>query len=168
MLAPPDSPAACSVNWRKLSRTIAISASSSARAALQSMIVIFRLRLPRHSFFQRNRNYRTTIAASKWVITAQTQQRQIRRSPNLGPARFEPVLHLVEGVHGGRQVIEITKTTNGYIATATPPHVNEIWKTQNAVSAKTIIAELKARGAHQSDIGDALYAADPRWLEGSN
>jgi hypothetical protein len=33
------------------------------------------------------------------------------------------------------------------------------------MSADQIVEELLSRGAHQTDIGDAFYAANPQWLD---
>jgi hypothetical protein len=52
-----------------------------------------------------------------------------------------------------------------YEAMATPPHVNSAWSTSEPISAKQLIDELKARGCHQQDIGDALYEQDSNWIE---
>jgi hypothetical protein len=65
-------------------------------------------------------------------------------------------------------MIEVTKVSGGFVAKATPPHVNESWQSEAPMSGKLLIAELRLRGAHQTDIGDALYRADPKWLENSN
>ena len=65
-------------------------------------------------------------------------------------------------------MIEITKVSGGYLAHATPPNIKGEWQTDGPMPAKDIIAMLLGRGAHQTDIGDALYAADPNWLGNSN
>jgi hypothetical protein len=44
------------------------------------------------------------------------------------------------------------------------PGVAESWVTTEPMSVDQIVEELLRRGARQSDIGDALYAADPDWL----
>ena len=63
------------------------------------------------------------------------------------------------------QVIEIVKTADGYIGAATPPSVKTEWRTIEPMTVKALIAELERLGAHQTDIGDAFYSADPNWLE---
>jgi hypothetical protein len=44
------------------------------------------------------------------------------------------------------------------------PAVNAEWSTPQPMSSNRLIDELLKRGAHQTDIGDAFYAADPNWL----
>ena len=44
------------------------------------------------------------------------------------------------------------------------PAVKEPWSTPEPMSVDQIISELPNRGAHQTDIGDAFYAADPDWM----
>jgi hypothetical protein len=61
-------------------------------------------------------------------------------------------------------MIEVMKADNGYIARATPPHVTSAWLTEKPLPANAIIAELQKRGAHQNDIRDAFYVADPDWM----
>jgi len=62
--------------------------------------------------------------------------------------------------------ITIRALPNGlYEGAATPPHVREAWSSTRPLTADQLIGELKARGSHQTDIGDAFYEADPGWLE---
>ena len=62
--------------------------------------------------------------------------------------------------------LAVKKTRDGlYEATATPPHVKASWSTTEPIVAKRLIEELKSRGCHQQDIGDALYEQDPKWVE---
>jgi len=44
------------------------------------------------------------------------------------------------------------------------PGVAASWATPEPMSVDQIVDELQKRGAHQTDIGDAFYAADPDWL----
>ncbi|MFY9852786.1 MAG: hypothetical protein WAK26_02785 [Terracidiphilus sp.] len=44
------------------------------------------------------------------------------------------------------------------------PAVNDEWSTPKPMGADQLIEELLKRGAHQTDIGDAFYSADPHWL----
>jgi hypothetical protein len=44
------------------------------------------------------------------------------------------------------------------------PDVNAEWSTPQPMSANQLVEELLNRGAHQRDIGDAFYLADPNWL----
>jgi hypothetical protein len=52
-----------------------------------------------------------------------------------------------------------------YTAQATPPHVRAAWSTTDPLPVRRLIEELRQRGAHQRDIGDALYEQDPNWVE---
>jgi hypothetical protein len=63
-------------------------------------------------------------------------------------------------------MLEITKVSEDlYLATATPPEVNEAWSTQKPISAHRLLKQLiDVRGGHSSDVGAALYAADPEWV----
>lgn len=65
-----------------------------------------------------------------------------------------------------KMTLSVKKTTQGlYEAIATPPHVNDSWSTDEPIPARRLIEELKARGCHQQDIGDALYEQDSKWIE---
>jgi len=44
------------------------------------------------------------------------------------------------------------------------PTVKAEWSTPEPMDCEHLIQELLNRGAHQTDIGDAFYAADPDWL----
>ena len=59
--------------------------------------------------------------------------------------------------------IEIEKAPDGYLARVTPPHGSE-WETVRPLGRDELIAALREQGCHQTDIGDAFYAADPEWL----
>ena len=45
------------------------------------------------------------------------------------------------------------------------PDVKAAWSTPAPMSADQLVEELLNRGAHQTDIGDAFYQADPGWLD---
>jgi hypothetical protein len=61
--------------------------------------------------------------------------------------------------------IEIEKLEGGYVARVTPPHgQGREWTSETPQPAEVLIADLQALGCHQTDIGDAFYAADPNWL----
>jgi hypothetical protein len=65
--------------------------------------------------------------------------------------------------------LNVRKVANElYEATATPPHVKSAWSTTEPISARHLIEELKSRGCHQQDIGDAMYEQDPNWVENLN
>jgi hypothetical protein len=61
-------------------------------------------------------------------------------------------------------LIAIEKVDGGYRAKATPPHVHHAWETEQPLSVNQITAKLSVLGAHQTDIGDAFYRADPNWI----
>jgi hypothetical protein len=44
------------------------------------------------------------------------------------------------------------------------PAVKSAWSTPEPMERNQLIEELRKRGAHQTDIGDAFYEADPDWL----
>ena len=64
--------------------------------------------------------------------------------------------------------IKITKVAHKlYTATLSVPDVPGVsapWSTEQPLNAEELINELMKRGAHQTDVGDAFYAADPDWL----
>lgn len=60
--------------------------------------------------------------------------------------------------------IEIRRVNDGYEARVTPPHGNgSAWETKGSLPIRELIAALEQLGCHQTDIGDALYDADPEW-----
>jgi hypothetical protein len=61
-------------------------------------------------------------------------------------------------------LIVIEKVSGGYHARATPPHSRSAWETSRPLSVREISAKLLELGAHQIDIGDAFYEADPSWI----
>jgi hypothetical protein len=61
-------------------------------------------------------------------------------------------------------MISVEKVAGGYLVSATPPHTKADYKSPTALSVREAIDELKKLGAHQTDIGDAFYAADPNWV----
>jgi hypothetical protein len=64
--------------------------------------------------------------------------------------------------------IKITRAGEGlYSAELTLPDMPAVkaeWSTPEPMGADQLIDELTRRGAHQTDIGDAFYAANPDWL----
>ena len=68
----------------------------------------------------------------------------------------------------GDMSIRVDKVSGDlYMATLTlpdVPNVKEAWSTIEPLDADQLWQELLARGAHQTDIGDAFYEADPNWL----
>ena len=58
----------------------------------------------------------------------------------------------------------ITRVGDLYEATITPPHGGgEPWATSQPMPRDSVIAALRDRGCHQTDVGDAFYEADPEW-----
>ena len=65
-----------------------------------------------------------------------------------------------------RMTISVTKIADDlYMAVATPPDVEEEWSTPEPFRGRQLTRELLERGAHQTDIGDAMYRQDPLWVE---
>ena len=61
-------------------------------------------------------------------------------------------------------MIYIEKIVGGYRVAATPPHTRVDYHSPEALSVAQVIEELTKRAAHQTDIGDAFYAANPDWI----
>ena len=64
-------------------------------------------------------------------------------------------------------MIKIEKVEGGYLARTTPPDGQEFWRNASPLSSSELIDELRSRGMHTTDITDALYEADPEWLQGT-
>ena len=61
--------------------------------------------------------------------------------------------------------ITISQLGDKYVAEVTPPHGGGVpWATEEPMGAQELVRALTARGCHQTDIGDAFYAADAAWL----
>ena len=61
--------------------------------------------------------------------------------------------------------ITISRLGDRYAAVVSPPHGGGIpWATDEPMGAQELVRELATRGCHQTDIGDAFYAADDAWL----
>jgi hypothetical protein len=61
--------------------------------------------------------------------------------------------------------ISITKVKDRLYTVRYLPRHSEPWSTPEPMPRHQIIEELLRRGAHQQDIGDAFYEADPNWLK---
>jgi hypothetical protein len=60
--------------------------------------------------------------------------------------------------------IEIRRVGDRYEASVRPPHGGgRSWDTPRPLVLDELIDRLLARGCHQTDIGDALFVADPEW-----
>lgn len=62
--------------------------------------------------------------------------------------------------------ILIARVGDLYEATVSPPHSDVAWRSTTPMTADALVNALLDRGCHQTDIGDAFYAADPNWLLG--
>jgi len=61
--------------------------------------------------------------------------------------------------------IEIIRGRTGYRASASPPHSkNGVWQSSGELTASEVVHILQELGCHQTDIGDALFKANPDWL----
>ncbi len=61
--------------------------------------------------------------------------------------------------------IKVNRVGDLYTATVTPPHGNgKLWSSPEPMTASKLIDVLRELGAHTTDITDALYEADPFWL----
>jgi hypothetical protein len=55
---------------------------------------------------------------------------------------------------------------DGYAAGMTPTNGGgEAWSSPHPMSRDDLVAALRQIGCHQTDIGDAFFAADSRWLD---
>ncbi len=60
--------------------------------------------------------------------------------------------------------IVIKRLGDLYEATVTPPHGDgQPWATPHSIPRDSVIAALRDRACHQTDIGDAFYEADAEW-----
>ena len=53
----------------------------------------------------------------------------------------------------------------GYMCTYVSSRTGEEWSTREPLSMNQLINELFKRGAHQTDIGDAIDEADREWFK---
>ena len=60
--------------------------------------------------------------------------------------------------------IKIKLESKGLYSAEATPDTDREWNTSKPLTVGELINELYAIGAHQTDIGDAFYAADPDWL----
>lgn len=62
--------------------------------------------------------------------------------------------------------IKVQRVGELYEAEATPPHVRlDRWQTPSPMTASALIDTLRELGCHTTDITDALYEADPEWVD---
>jgi hypothetical protein len=67
--------------------------------------------------------------------------------------------------YDGGVAIMVKRVGALYAADVTPPHDGgDPWESGAPMCVDDLVAELLSRGCHQTDIGDAFYAADPEWL----
>lgn len=63
-------------------------------------------------------------------------------------------------------LLRILRVDSGYLATVTPSHGDNVyWELTSPVGQGVPVDALIELGFHQQDIGDALYEADPDWLD---
>lgn len=61
--------------------------------------------------------------------------------------------------------VVVVKIGDLYEAEVTPPHGRgRAWHSPGPQTLVALIASLEDLGCHETDIGDALYLADPDWL----
>lgn len=63
--------------------------------------------------------------------------------------------------------IEIRRVGKLYEAKVTPPHGSGEWETSEPMSVDDLDRKLFELGCHPTDVGDAFYEADPKWIERS-
>lgn len=63
--------------------------------------------------------------------------------------------------------IQIELDGERYAPSVAPPHGREAWATTVPMTVDVLNRSLYELGCHQTDIGDAFYAADPEWVERS-
>jgi hypothetical protein len=59
--------------------------------------------------------------------------------------------------------IEVELVGDRYAVVVSPPHASD-WRSPELLTATQVLEALSALGCHSTDITDALYAADPRWM----
>lgn len=60
--------------------------------------------------------------------------------------------------------IQVQRRGKLFTAEVTPPHGNGTpWRSPRPMTVGELVDELRKLGCHQTDIGDALYEADPDW-----
>jgi len=61
--------------------------------------------------------------------------------------------------------IKVKRMGSMYVASMTPPHGRGVpWTSPEPMSAEALVEKLEDLGCHTSDIGDAMFHADPLWL----
>lgn len=61
--------------------------------------------------------------------------------------------------------ITIRRHGDKYDVNVTPPHGGgRYWSSSQPLTAQEVVDHLEALGCHQADIGDAMFEADPLWL----
>lgn len=67
--------------------------------------------------------------------------------------------------HSSLVPIRVWMVDDRYMADVTPPHGDGTpWRSQAPMGVDALVNALRDLGCHQTDIGDAFYAADPEWL----
>ena len=52
-----------------------------------------------------------------------------------------------------------------YFVSASPPDAGVVWSPTEPLTGHQVTKGLLERGCHQQDVGDAMYEADPEWIE---
>jgi hypothetical protein len=119
-----------------------------------------------------------TEVAERYGVSRQSVHSWLVRGSTLTPAAAPALTGTCPGtlaafVSGKDQVampiIVQCADDNCYTAQISPPHgTGSTWSTERPVTGRELTALLLAQGCHQTDIGDALYAADAEWLSHLN
>jgi hypothetical protein len=61
--------------------------------------------------------------------------------------------------------IKIRRNDGRYVVSVSPPHGGaRYWSSPEPLTADEVVERLQDLGCHQTDIGDAMFEADPFWL----
>ena len=60
--------------------------------------------------------------------------------------------------------IQIKRIDEGYMVEASGSDTVGSWAMDTPLGVRAIVEKLLSLGWHQTDIGDAFYAADPGWI----
>jgi hypothetical protein len=72
---------------------------------------------------------------------------------------------LLQGTRRTDMPIRITRRDDKYDVKVTPPHGRgTYWSSPGPLTAQEVVDRLEELGCHQTDIGDAMFEADPMWL----
>lgn len=61
--------------------------------------------------------------------------------------------------------ITVYKRDDKYDVIVSPPHAGgRHWRSSEPLTANQVVQKLEELGCHQTDIGDAMFDADPLWM----